>query len=412
MHSFGVLARQLRKEKNWTIVHVAAKSGWSKNHIAAIERGEKKPSHDLAAALDHLYGTGTKLTDLASDPPEGTPQALRHLTQRSTDVDRRTFNKAVAYSTMLAALPVQAAQTVTESTNRISSERVQALNQIVEHFVAYDEKFGGNNSLALVRTLISTEIADALEATPDNPATAKALHGAAASAAYLAGWKSYDAGDHKGAQHYYREAYGHAAIADPHGHAGFCLRIMSLHALRLGDNTNGLIRSEQALATVKGHLSVGNTIPYQLAVARARAENGDTRGTMDMLRTIEAVAPKADFTDVPAYARVWNAPTPNVYEFMGNQFGKTLATLRDYAAAGEFFQAAAQGWKRNTHPRIWGLTRCSVGAVHYLRGDTDQAENIWNDAKAALVDVDSQRVRDALRGISERDPHVILNLSG
>lgn len=412
MDSFGVVARRLRKEKAWTISQVSTRTGWSISFIAKVERNEKTPGPDLAAALDHLYGTGSKLSDLASDPPEGTPQALRHLTGRRLDVDRRTFNKISAYSSLLAAMPLQAAQTITEGTTRISSERVTALNQIVEHFIAYDEKFGGNNSLTLVRTLLATEIADALEATPDSPETRNALHGAAASAAYLAGWKSYDIGDHKGAQYYYREAYSHATVADPYGHAGFCLRIMALHALRLGDITTGLARSEQALDTVTGHLSDANTVSYRLAVARARAENGDTRGTLDMLRSIERTAANGDFTEVPAYARSWNAPTTNVYEFMGNQFGKTLSSLGDYQAAGRFFEAAAQGWNPTTHPRIWGLSRCSLGAVHHLRGETDTAETIWNDARHALIDVDSQRVRDAIYGIDNKRADIILNLSG
>jgi transcriptional regulator with XRE-family HTH domain len=412
MDSFGALARRLRNERNMTLQELANKTGWSAHHLGRIERGERTPTPDLTKDLDYLYGAGTTLSDLASDPLEGTPQALRHLNTRRADVDRRTFHKIATYSTLLASLPLNAAQTITEPTKRISTERVNALNDIVEHFIAYDERFGGNNSLTLVKTLLATEIADALEATPDTPTAHTALRGAAASAAYLAGWKSYDAGDHKGAQHYYREAYSHARIADPHGHAGFCLRIMSLHALRLGDNANGLLRSEQALATVTGHLSAANTIPYQLAVARARAENSDTRGTMEMLRIIETKAAGADFSDIPAYARPWNAPTTDVYQFMGNQFGKTLASLGDYTAAGQFFEAASNGWNPTTHPRIWGLTRCSVGAVHHLRGDIDTAETIWGQARDALVDVDSQRVTDALYGIDNKRPDIILNLSG
>lgn len=76
--TLGDRLRQARETKGWSLVDVAAKTGWHFSTIAGWERGVRKPDPDKLATLARLYDVSADvLLGLTEDPP---PEHHRKLT--------------------------------------------------------------------------------------------------------------------------------------------------------------------------------------------------------------------------------------------------------------------------------------------------------------------------------------------
>ncbi|MFB7476374.1 Scr1 family TA system antitoxin-like transcriptional regulator [Kitasatospora sp. NPDC056184] len=55
---FGVLLRTSREQRGWTQEYLASLVGCTSSHISALEIGRRKPSRQIATALDKAFGSG------------------------------------------------------------------------------------------------------------------------------------------------------------------------------------------------------------------------------------------------------------------------------------------------------------------------------------------------------------------
>ncbi|MEV7925285.1 helix-turn-helix transcriptional regulator [Kitasatospora sp. NPDC088779] len=55
---FGALLRASREQRGWTQEHLAELVGCTSSYISALEHGRRKPSQQIATALDRAFGSG------------------------------------------------------------------------------------------------------------------------------------------------------------------------------------------------------------------------------------------------------------------------------------------------------------------------------------------------------------------
>lgn len=69
----GDRLRQARETKGWSLVDVAAQTGWHFSTIAGWERGVRKPDPDKLATLARLYDVSADVLLGLTDDPSPTP---------------------------------------------------------------------------------------------------------------------------------------------------------------------------------------------------------------------------------------------------------------------------------------------------------------------------------------------------
>ena len=92
--------RTLRKERGWTIDHLADLTGISRGYISQLETGKREPSSDMLDTLSEAFGVATP--DLYADrdlgdhlvimrglSPEDRDAVLRHAVALAQKVDQK-----------------------------------------------------------------------------------------------------------------------------------------------------------------------------------------------------------------------------------------------------------------------------------------------------------------------------------
>ncbi|MFJ4591266.1 MULTISPECIES: helix-turn-helix transcriptional regulator [unclassified Kitasatospora] len=74
---FGWELRRLRGEAGFTLGDLAQEVNYSRSHLSRIERGEKRPSMDLARRCDTLFGAGGRLQRLVGRYPSKRVERMR-----------------------------------------------------------------------------------------------------------------------------------------------------------------------------------------------------------------------------------------------------------------------------------------------------------------------------------------------
>ncbi|MGW0314035.1 hypothetical protein [Streptomyces flavidovirens] len=118
------------------------------------------------------------------------------------DIERRTFLTTAAYSVAGAALPLGVAGEIQSRTARAITggiagvAEVEAVRDMVRMFTAIDERHGGQHGRSTVVQYLTDDVQRLCNSRFRTEALQREMFSAAASLAYLAGWKAYDAGEH------------------------------------------------------------------------------------------------------------------------------------------------------------------------------------------------------------------------
>lgn len=406
--SYEQLARDVRM--------VAAEAGDSirtgKSTVAYWVAG-KRPSRQaagyVAEALSRRLGKSVSAAELGLGPDTEQAPALLGLRLGPDPVDmlrrladgdlhRRTILTSAAYSVAAAALPLGAEQAV-EYQQRASGQRagraeIDAVRDMTAMYTAIDERHGGQHGRAAVVQYLTSDVAQLCRARFGSEQDRAAMLSAAASVAYLAGWKAYDAGEHGLAQRYYLQAFALTREAGDDLHGAWILRILAHNGMDIRRPEHTLDLADAALDRVKGRVDPATEAVYTITRARALANAGRRPEAVAQVRRAQDLVLHGDEAGLPYWAALWGSPRATV----SSHTAKTFRALGDHANAERHYAASARS-RTAKHTRITALTLAAQGREQAAQGHVEQACDTWCRSLDMLEGVRSARAVDEVTGM-------------
>lgn len=407
--SYDQLARDVRA--------VAAEAGDSirtgKSAVAYWVVG-KRPNRQtagyIAEALSRRLGRTVTPTELGLAPEHtGEPQALLGLRLGpdpvdmlrrlgEADIQRRSILTSAAYSVAAAALPLGVDQAL-EYQRRATSQRagraeVDAVRDMLTMYTMIDERHGGQHGRSAVVQYLTSDVAALCRATYATEQARADMLSAAASVAYLAGWKAYDAGEHGLAQRYYLQAYQLTREAGDDLHGAWILRILAHNGMDIRQPTHTLALAETALERVRGRVAPVTEAVFGVTRARALAAVGRGPEAVTQVRHAQDLALRGDERELPYWAALWGSARATV----SSHSAKTARALGDHATAERHYAASARG-RTAQHTRITALTLAAQGREQVAQGHLEQACDTWGRSLGLLEGVRSARAVDEVAGM-------------
>lgn len=262
---------------------------YSKSAVGHIETGKRKPTPELASALDKALAANGLLIALAS---------LQKAGRRNVDsVKRRDMLKAITAGT--AALGASAFMAEEKPGRHVGQSDVDTLRGRTAHLRGLDNSLGGADTYGVY--LAEVERTDAiLRAATFSENVGNALLGVLAEQAQLAGWAAFDAGWIQQAQiHSYRSQ----AAAQQADDAALRANAVALRVYLLAF----VGRADSGLAQASCELLSPGVPPRVRALILDRAAwsyalNGNMSGAERCLDSAAAAVAEASVDPVPDWA--------------------------------------------------------------------------------------------------------------
>lgn len=314
-------------------------------------------------------------------------------------MNRRQVLTTSAYSAVGTALPperwwdetLQRAQSrgsVSRAT--VTTAHVEAVHEAMQFFSRQDQRLGGRAGRAALITYIRDDVADYLARRFPSEEVRRALFAAAAELVYLAGWTSFDSGDHGVAQRYFSLAFRMAAEADDAPLAGHILRAAAHQAVDLGHPQRALELAEGSLAQRRYSLAnprekalLGVVHARALAAAKMRPE------ARAALRRAEHDLSNAGTAEAPARVFFFSEAS------LAHETACTLRDLGDLKSAQTEFQRSVRT-RALPFARTHAVTLGYLGAVQVRQGQVEAACATWSQALDTMDGIQSGRVRDTV----------------
>ncbi|MFD9715867.1 Tat pathway signal protein [Streptomyces sp. NPDC059076] len=424
----NILLAAVIKETGWSqtqvaaaFVRVAAESGASelqavtRSHVSMWVGGtrpEARAASILGETLSRKLGRVVPLEAIGLTPsgeplaPAGwdsdTLTTLKTLGDTEMDIARRRLLATSAYSIAGAALPQDRwwDQTLTSarertplSHDRVTAGHVEAVREMGAFLSRRDQRLGGQAGRASLIAYLRDDVATYLAAHIPTEQTRKDLTSAAAELTYLAGWMSFDSGEHALAQHYFRLATRMAAEADDAPLAGHILRAMAHQAVDLGHPTQALQLAKASVAERRYTLAS----PRERALlgvvhAKSLAAAGHKQPALTALLRAEDDLHHADTTPGDEPQRVFFFGEAS----LAHETACTLRTLGDLTGAEKEFHRSVRTRRAQQHARTHAVTLGYLGAVQARQGHLDAACATWTQALDAMTGIRSGRTRDTV----------------
>lgn len=321
------------------------------------------------------------------------------------DVDRRTLLSNTAYSSGALLLPLQHQREIAARSARAKAQasvaiglgEIEAVREMTVAFNASDERLGGGYARTAVVEYLTTDVATYLRGRFATEQARRAMFGAAAQLAYLAGWKAHDLGLPGLAQRYYLHSFQFANESDPYAHAAYSLRILAHQAMDLGRNEHCVDLADEALARGRGRVDANTESLFWLTAARAHAASDNRREALATLNRAEQLINRSQAEQGPP----WVALGGPAEARLAHQSGKTLQALGELPAAEEQHRRAARCWNPHTHPRVYALTLADLAETQSAQGHVEQACCTWDTALNEMTGVRSDRTRQAVTSMRQ-----------
>ena len=318
------------------------------------------------------------------------------------DINRRKVLTGAAYSVAAAALPLglpQAAEAqdrgATANSRRVGPSDIATVRSMLAAFTTIDERQGGQHGRSAVVQYLRSDVADITRGRFAKEAHRAEALGTAASVAYLAGWKAYDAGEHGLSQRYYLQALALTREGGHRLHEAWILRIMAHNGMDIFRPEHTLDLAGAALARVDGRADPGLLSLFVITHARALGIAGRGTEAAVQVRRAQDLALRGQDEELPYWAALWGRPKATV----ASHTAKTFRSLGDHANAERQYAAATRGYDRSTddRSRITALSLASQGKEQAAQGHLEQACGTWDRALTYFDGVYSDR---ALKEVS------------
>lgn len=340
--------------------------------------------------------------DLGSDPVETIMRMGR------ADIDRRTFLTSATYSAAAAALPLatlstyQARAAAVQNNSTAGRAEIEAVHDMTAMFTAIDERHGGQHGRTAVVQYLTTDVASLCRARWATAEQRRQMLSAAASVAYLAGWKAFDAGQVGLAQRYYLQSFALTQEAGDEQHSAFALRILAHHGMDARQPENTLALADRALGMVAGKTDPSTEAVFVVTRARALGMAGRKREAVAELARAGQMAWDGDEAEMQNWAALWGSARATVE----SHTAKTLRQIGDKAGAEKHYRAssAARTGGRVQQRRIIALSMADEASMQFAQGHVEMACDTWGNALGLLDGIRSDRVVKAVTSM-RRDLH-------
>ncbi|MBF6230037.1 helix-turn-helix domain-containing protein [Nocardia farcinica] len=392
----GAQLRAARTAAGMSLDALASLIPYSKSALCYYETGRRKPTTDVIAWYERCFG-GTH------DP------TVMLLSLGKADVERRSFLRA-GYSAAVSASVLNTGRTgspvpdsrVAAGTRHVGRADVTAVHDVIALFSRIDQRHGGGHGRSAVVQYLTTDVTSYLCGAFAEESVRHEMFSAAAELAYLAGWMSFDNGEHAAAQRYFVAATKLATEADDAPLTGHILRAMAHQAIDLGDPRSGLALAE---ASVDGSRYRG-ACPRERALltvvhAKALSAAGRPRESAKALLRAERDLAAACGSDAEP-ARVFFFSEAS----LAHETACALRDSGDLDGAAAQFQLSARKRQADMFTRTHAVTLGYLGTVQARSGDLDLACATWSSALDAMGGVRSGRTRTVARDIrAVLEPH-------
>lgn len=376
----GEQLRAIRDMAGLSLSQLAAKIPYSRAALGHYETGTRPTPPEVICWYETALGVGLD-----------TVTAVAALGR--AEVDRRAFLAGLTYSVAASAVPLAVATSgarveAASAGRTVGAAEIEDVRDITAAMVRLDERSGGAAGRTALAEFLATDIATYCRARFTTDVVRRQMYGAAAEAVYLAGWKAHDLDQDAVAQRYFLAAFDLAAEADPHGHAGYILRILAHQAMDLDKPTHCVPLAEEAQRRLGSRAGADTRALFAATVARAHATLGNRTQALAAVRTTEQLLDHADGEPQPRWAGLWGPAVAQAH----SHCGKTLHELGDYDGAHEKFMQAASFWDTTTHPRVYAVVMGYGANALQAKGDIGGACDIWAQLLPLLDTVQSDRV--------------------
>ncbi|MEK9518204.1 Tat pathway signal protein [Streptomyces venezuelae] len=427
----------MARERNTLLASVIAESGWSQAQLAAAmtrvateagaselaavrqphvamwvggTRPEPRAASILCETLSRRLGRIVTPAHIGLVPHAGadevrsawdidTATALADFGDGMT-MDRRTALSATAYSVAGAALPPTAWWDQTRDSARtrkprthmtVTAGHVAAIQEATRFYSGQDQRLGGGAGRTALAFYLQTDVATYLAGRFPSERIRCDLITAAAELVYLAGWTSFDTGEHGVAQKQFGVALRMAAEADAPALAGHILRAAAHQAVDLHHPRRALELAEGSLAERRYKLAT----PRERALlgvvhARALAVNGQKKEALAALTRastdLAAADPGIEEPDRVAFFAEAS---------LSHEMACTLRDLGDLKGAEAAFRRSVRT-RALPYARTHAVTLGYLGDVQVRQGHLDDACQTWTRALDAMAGIRSGRARDTV----------------
>ena len=308
--------------------------------------------------------------------PDGLSAAFEEVTVTGPPLQRRHFLTlsgaalAAAAHQWLIADPGRIAASL--AGKRADAAVVADLTTTVDALRRLDDKLGGQAVHGMVTEQLRL-VVRLLRNSSYSETDGRALHAIAAELARLAGWTSYDAGDHGTAQRYYLLALRAAAEADAPGIGANILRCMAHQVATAGDPHTAVNLLRSARTGARGRLTATEQAVIWAGLARAHGLLGDRNAALAASDAAYSAIDQAQPAEDPPYL-YWAGPYTIAY-----YTGTSMIFCGDPAAAVPHLQTAVALIGHDL-PRDRLECQASLALAHAKAGNPDEAVALAHQA--------------------------------
>jgi hypothetical protein len=315
------------------------------------------------------------------------------------------FSEAALFA---LALPSSARSTARGSGKRIGSADVEILTEHITHLRRVDHRHGAGRIREQVVELLHREVNTVTNGTYTEK-TGKALLGASAQAACLAGSTTADVGRYSLAQRYFIQALNLAVSAGDRSYAADVLATMSRLTIHMGHcaatERDKIHHARQAVALARAGLSMshGHATPAVAALlnaveARGHALLGDANATRQAVLEAERLYERSRPDEEPPWLSFYTTAE------LAADLGRCLRDIGESGPAAELIQ-----WAMDRYESWRVRSRCFVqtdlAAVHLVGRELERAATLGHDALGTAEDIRSTRIVDRIRTLKRQiDP--------
>lgn len=245
----------------------------------------------------------------------------------------------------------------------------------------------------LVKEAVRAEVRFAVQLLQDGSygeATGRALYAAAAELARLAGWASYDCGEHAGAQRFFLAALRAAHVSGDRALGASVLGCLAVQATYIGDPNDAVALLSSAVGGAGDELSAGAWALQYGRMARAHARVGDRY--------------LADNAAARAFQRLDAEPSggpPGDRADLHGMVGESHLLLGDARTARGHLERALEGLPPG-RDRLRALLTVRLAEASLGDGDREAARRAADEARRLEAGLRSPRVSAALAEFDAR----------
>lgn len=321
------------------------------------------------------------------------------------DVQRRRFLASAAFAA--AATPASALRWLTSAaadapagngSRRVGRADIEAIRELTLSYRELDNRLGGGSLRPVIVSYLDDDVSHLLINGSYREETGRQLAAACGELSQLAGWVTYDSGEHGVAQRYLTQALAYARHAGDHALGAEILAAQAHQALYLARPGEAIDLARAAQAAALKHGSATLLTECLVMEAHSHAASNDARACSTALATAERTFDRATQEDNPA----WLAYFDEAY--LAARMAQCFRDLGEARHASRFARRSLNMDGRYVRGRAFNLALLATACA--AQDEPERACRVGRQALDLTVRLTSARsvgyVRDLVRRLRQR----------